>query len=166
MPFALLGGTAIGSGRGEVVTPLMTRGEYWWVVLESPHGLATPEVYREFDALHHGSAANVPEVPDDLMQALRRHDVAKLGAALCNDLQPAAFRLRPELAGALGQGQARLGSRRVLSGPVPPACSCARTGRMPHGWPAGSETTGSGRCRSPRAPCTVPASSPRTSEGR
>ncbi len=32
VPFALLGGTALGSGRGEIVTPLETRGEYWWVV--------------------------------------------------------------------------------------------------------------------------------------
>ena len=36
VPFALVGGTALGTGRGELVTPLMTRGEYWWVVLESP----------------------------------------------------------------------------------------------------------------------------------
>src|SRR4051794_10997452 len=51
VPFALLGGTAIGTGRGETVTPLMTRGEYWWVVLESPRGLSTPQVYRTFDEL-------------------------------------------------------------------------------------------------------------------
>ena len=54
VPFALVGGTAIGTGRGEVVTPLMTRGEYWWVVLESDSGLSTPAVYREFDPLHDG----------------------------------------------------------------------------------------------------------------
>lgn len=119
VPFALVGGTAIGSGRGEVVTPLMTRGEYWWVVLESHQGLSTPAVYRGFDALHHGSPVGPPEIPDALMQALRGHDVADLGAALSNDLQPAALRLRPELARALDQGLVESAHGAILSGSGP-----------------------------------------------
>ena len=55
----------IGSGRGEMVTPLMTRGEYWWVVLpESDEGLSTPAVYREFDALHGEHRGARAELPD------------------------------------------------------------------------------------------------------
>ena len=118
VPFALLGGTAIGSGRGEVVTPLMTSGEYWWVVLESDRGLSTPEVYAEFDAMS-GGHVSAPEIPDALLHALRGHDVADLGAALSNDLQPAALRLRPELGAApeLGAVESALGT--VLSGSGP-----------------------------------------------
>jgi 4-diphosphocytidyl-2-C-methyl-D-erythritol kinase len=119
VPFALVGGTAIGSGRGEVVTPLMTRGEYWWVVLESPVGLSTPAVYREFDALHDGAVVDPPEIPDALMQALRGHDVADLGAALCNDLQRPAFRLRPELEAALERGRLESAYGAILSGSGP-----------------------------------------------
>ena len=100
VPFALVGGTAIGSGRGEVVTPVVVRGDYWWVVLESAVGLSTPAVYREFDAVQDGPALSGPEAPeiaDSLLHALSDHDVEKLGATLSNDLQPAALRLRPEL---------------------------------------------------------------------
>ena len=118
VPFALLGGTAIGSGRGELVTPLMTRGEYWWVILESPQGMSTPAVYREFDAMH-GGPVGEPEIPDALVQALVGHDVVALGAALTNDLQPAAFRLRPELAAALDQGRIEAAFGAVLSGSGP-----------------------------------------------
>jgi 4-diphosphocytidyl-2-C-methyl-D-erythritol kinase len=119
VPFALVGGTAIGSGRGEVVTPLMTRGEYWWVVLESAAGLATPAVYRELDALRPDRSDGDPEIPDALLQALRRHDVAALAASLSNDLQPAALRLRPELRAALDQGPLESALGAVLSGSGP-----------------------------------------------
>jgi 4-diphosphocytidyl-2-C-methyl-D-erythritol kinase len=119
VPFALVGGTAIGSGRGEVVTPVMTRGEFWWVVLESAEGLSTPAVYREFDALHGDAAVPCPEIPDAIMQALRSHDVEGLGAALTNDLQPAALRLRPELALALEEGLLNSAYGALLSGSGP-----------------------------------------------
>ena len=119
VPFALVGGTAIGSGRGEVVTPLMTRGEYWWVVLESADGMSTPAVYREFDVLHEGREVAPPEIPDDLMQALRGHDVERLGASLSNDLQAAALRLRPELGHALEHGRVESAHGAILSGSGP-----------------------------------------------
>ena len=119
VPFALVGGTAIGSGRGEVVTPLMTRGEYWWVVVESEQGLSTPEVYRAFDALHEGRDVGTPELPDQLMQARRGHDVAELGAALSNDLQAAALALRPELAAVLELGRVESAHGALVSGSGP-----------------------------------------------
>jgi len=107
VPFALVGGTAVGSGRGEVVTPLICGGDYWWVVLESSVGLATPEVYRAFDVLAQSRSVPEPEVPAPLLEALRAQDVEKLGAALENDLQPAALHLRPELRSALELGGSR-----------------------------------------------------------
>jgi 4-diphosphocytidyl-2-C-methyl-D-erythritol kinase len=122
VPFALVGGTAIGSGRGEVVTPLLTRGTHWWVVLESPVGLSTPAVYREFDAMQAGADEQRPvdpEIPDRLVGALLAHDVPELGASLSNDLQRAALRLRPELAAALGEGLAASAHGAVLSGSGP-----------------------------------------------
>ncbi|QWZ08361.1 4-(cytidine 5'-diphospho)-2-C-methyl-D-erythritol kinase [Nocardioides panacis] len=119
VPFALVGGTAIGSGRGEVVVPLITVGEYWWVVLESERGLSTPSVYDEFDVLRDGSSVPDPEIPDALMTALRVHDVAALGASLSNDLQVAALRLRPELARALEQGRLESAHGAIVSGSGP-----------------------------------------------
>ena len=119
VPFALVGGTAIGSGRGEVVTPLMTSGDYWWVVLESRVGMSTPAVYGEFDRMHAGASVHDPEIPDALLKALRSHDFEDLGRALSNDLQEAAFRLRPELADALEVGIGNSAYGAVLSGSGP-----------------------------------------------
>jgi 4-diphosphocytidyl-2-C-methyl-D-erythritol kinase len=100
VPFCLTGGTAIGAGRGELVTPVMTRGEYWWVIVPDPDGLSTPAVYGEFDR-QQGQRSRCPvpdpEVPDELLSALAAGDPARLGAALTNDLQPAALSLRPDL---------------------------------------------------------------------
>ncbi|MFI0433719.1 MAG: 4-(cytidine 5'-diphospho)-2-C-methyl-D-erythritol kinase [Candidatus Nanopelagicales bacterium] len=109
--FSLLGGTAIGTGRGERVTSAMARGEYHWVFALSDKGLSTPSVYAECDRLRSGADVAVPRVPDALMEALLAGDAVRLGAALTNDLQPAAISLRPQLdmlieigrdAGALG----------------------------------------------------------------
>jgi 4-diphosphocytidyl-2-C-methyl-D-erythritol kinase len=119
VPFALVGGTAIGTGRGEVVTPAMTRGQYWWVVLESDTGLSTPSVYREFDLMHAGVDVPEPEIPDALMEALRGADVESLGAALSNDLQAPALRLRPELAQVLARGLERSARGAIISGSGP-----------------------------------------------
>ncbi|MCW2810913.1 MAG: ispE [Friedmanniella sp.] len=109
VPFALLGGTAVGSGRGEEVVPALARGTYHWVLAFGHLGLSTPAVYRRFDEL--SPDATVPEIPADLMNALRSGDPRQLGPALSNDLQPAALDLQPRLgllleagleAGALG----------------------------------------------------------------
>ena len=95
VPFALLGGTAVGSGRGEEVTPALARGTYHWVLAFGHHGLSTPAVYRRFDQLSPHPPS--PEIPADLMNALRSGDARQLGAALVNDLQPAAVDLQPRL---------------------------------------------------------------------
>jgi 4-diphosphocytidyl-2-C-methyl-D-erythritol kinase len=102
VPFALLGGTAVGSGRGEQVIPALARGTYHWVLAFGFHGLSTAAVYRHFDDLnpHAGS----PKIPPDLMNALRSGDPRLLGAALSNDLQPAALDLQPQLRTLLETG--------------------------------------------------------------
>ncbi len=90
VPFALLGGTAVGTGRGTELTPALARGDYDWVVALAEVGLSTPAVYRELDRLRAGRVLPEPRVPSALMQALRRGDAESVGALLANDLQPAA----------------------------------------------------------------------------
>jgi 4-diphosphocytidyl-2-C-methyl-D-erythritol kinase len=102
VPFALLGGTAVGSGRGEDVAPALARGTYQWVLAFGHHGLSTAAVYRRFDEL--SPDAQPPVVPPDLMNALRSGDPKLLGAALSNDLQPAALDLQPRLRTVLQTG--------------------------------------------------------------
>jgi 4-diphosphocytidyl-2-C-methyl-D-erythritol kinase len=119
VPFCLVGGTAVGSGRGEAVTPAMTRGGYWWVLAVADDGLSTPAVYREFDRMHARVPAPDPEIPDPLMAALRAGDVEKLGRSLSNDLQRAAFRLRPELEELVGRGLEATAHGALVSGSGP-----------------------------------------------
>jgi 4-diphosphocytidyl-2-C-methyl-D-erythritol kinase len=118
VPFAVLGGTAVGTGRGELVSAAEVRGDYWWVMVGAREGLSTPAVYRGFDELH-GPAAREPTVSQELLDALRTHDVAGLGRSLCNDLQAAALRLRPELAEVLQAGRDAGAAGVLLSGSGP-----------------------------------------------
>ena len=128
VPFALVGGTAIGTGRGEVVVPAMVRGEYWWVVASSSEGLSTPEVYGEFDVLADGGGLGDPDIPDELMEALRAHDLEKLVLALHNDLETAALRLRPSLSDVLSAGVEESALGALLSGSGP-SCLFLCSGR-------------------------------------
>jgi 4-diphosphocytidyl-2-C-methyl-D-erythritol kinase len=102
VPFALLGGTAVGSGRGEQVAPALARGTYHWVLAFGYSGLSTAAVYRHFDQLNPHAAP--PRIPADLMNALRSGDPRLLAAALSNDLQPAALDLQPRLRTVLQTG--------------------------------------------------------------
>lgn len=97
--FPLHGGTAMASGRGEQIAPVLARGTFYWVFAVSEQGLATPAVYAECDRLRERSGERVapPQIDDELMGALRQGDAVALGQALHNDLEPAAFSLRPEL---------------------------------------------------------------------
>ena len=97
--FPLHGGTAMASGRGEQIAPVLARGTFHWVFAVSDRGLSTPAVYAECDRLRErsGEIVPAPEIDADLMGALRQGDAAALGQALHNDLEPAAFSLRPEL---------------------------------------------------------------------
>lgn len=120
VPFSLVGGTAVGTGRGERVSPALARGEYHWVLALADGGLSTPAVYAECDRLRDGRDVPAPVVPAALMQALRTGDPAALGAALHNDLQPAALSLAPDLQRTLevGEGESALGALVSGSGPT------------------------------------------------
>jgi 4-diphosphocytidyl-2-C-methyl-D-erythritol kinase len=102
--FSLVGGTAIGAGRGEQITPALARGQYHWVLALSEDGLSTAAVYHEYDRLTHDRALPEPRVDDDVMAALRSGDSAALGRALRNDLQRATTSLRPDLGDLLEVG--------------------------------------------------------------
>ncbi|WP_262848512.1 4-(cytidine 5'-diphospho)-2-C-methyl-D-erythritol kinase [Mumia quercus] len=111
VPFLLHGGTALGGGRGEEVSPVLVRGRFHWVFAIADRGLSTAAVYAGYDVRHADDPPPMPEVPPALLTALAAGDAAGVGAALSNDLQPVALALRPELqdvfavaeqAGALG----------------------------------------------------------------
>jgi len=124
VPFALLGGTAVGTGRGDELTPALARGRIDWVLVTSPQGgLSTPTVYRRLDELRGevdiGPTRGVPTVDAAVLQALRAGDAGALAAAAHNDLQAAALSLRPDLADVLAAGRAAGAHGGFVSGSGP-----------------------------------------------
>lgn len=97
VPFSICGGVAIGTGRGDQITPALAKGSYNWVLALSGQGLSTPSVYQECDRLREGLSISSPAVSEQLMQALRAGDAKALGKSLTNELQSAACSLRPAL---------------------------------------------------------------------
>lgn len=110
VPFALHGGTAVGAGRGDELTPALARGRFDWVLVLSEQGLSTPEVYGRLDALRaqEGAVADDPpmslDVPLAVLHALRAGDARELAPALLNDLEAAAVIDRPDLGATLIDG--------------------------------------------------------------
>lgn len=128
VPFALHGHTAVGRGRGHLISPAMTMGEYHWALGLRRDGLSTPAVYAAFDALVGEVAPDEPPLDADLMRALRSGDAPALGAALSNDLQPAALELAPHLAETLAVAQDADALGVVVSGSGPTVAALARNG--------------------------------------
>jgi 4-diphosphocytidyl-2-C-methyl-D-erythritol kinase len=123
--FSLLGGTAVGQGRGEQLSPALASGEYHWVLAVADGQLSTPAVYQALDRLR--ASASVPDAPAGpdaldhaLMAGLRSGDSVAVGRALSNDLQAAALSLFPALRKTLSAGQelGALGAIVAGSGPT------------------------------------------------
>ena len=119
VPFCLVGGTAAGSGRGELVSEVVDTGSYWWVVALSGEGLSTPAVFAAFDRWHAAGKVSDPVVSDELLAALAAGDPTRVGAALANDLQDPALDLRPDLARVLALGSRPPALGALLSGSGP-----------------------------------------------
>jgi len=126
--FALLGGTAVGRGRGERLTPALAPAtQYHWVLAFAEGQLSTPKVYAALDRLRAAESAapaaaaqQQPALDAALMTALRSGDAARLGRALSNDLQPAALSIYPALRKTLAAGLelGALGALLAGSGPT------------------------------------------------
>ncbi|MFF9073743.1 4-(cytidine 5'-diphospho)-2-C-methyl-D-erythritol kinase [Streptomyces sp. NPDC014735] len=119
VPFSLVGGAALGVGRGERLTPIEVGGTFHWVFAVADGGLSTPAVYGEFDRLTAGTDVPAPVASPALLDALRTGDTTALAGALGNDLQPAALSLRPALADTLAAGTAAGALAALVSGSGP-----------------------------------------------
>ena len=136
--FAVLGGTAVGRGRGERLTPaLMPAARYHWVLAFADGTLSTPEVYGTLDRLRalNGGAGEPgngaePELSTELMAALRAGDLERLGRSLSNDLQAPAISLFPALRKTLDVGREFGALGALVSGSGPTCLFLARDARQ------------------------------------
>jgi 4-diphosphocytidyl-2-C-methyl-D-erythritol kinase len=145
VPFSLAGGTAMGLGRGELLTQVLARGRYEWVVALADGGLSTPAVYAECDRLRAGSVLPEPRVSDAMMASLRAGDAPGLGGALHNDLQAAAVSLRPSLRQTLETGEEAGALGSLVSGSGPSVVFLARSAE--HAIDIAVALSASGTCR-------------------
>jgi 4-diphosphocytidyl-2-C-methyl-D-erythritol kinase len=156
--FGLLGGTAIGIGRGEQVTPVLTSGKFHWVLAFANGGLSTADVYATCDRMRttgdsrQGKERKVGtvDVPDPtldtaLIAALRSGDPAELGPLLSNDLQSAAISLRPGLRRTLTAGTELGALGAIVSGSGPTCAFLAKNRR--HARDLAASLAGAGVCR-------------------
>lgn len=97
VPFALIGGTAHGTGRGEIVTPVEDNGTWWWVVVFDEVGLSTPSVYAAFDVGEYADRTAPVRVDELRYQLLREADPDTMAVLTRNDLEEPAFDLRRDL---------------------------------------------------------------------
>ncbi|MEP6479626.1 MAG: 4-(cytidine 5'-diphospho)-2-C-methyl-D-erythritol kinase [Rhodoglobus sp.] len=125
VPFAFTGGTAIGTGRGDQLSPALAKGSFQWVLVVADFGLSTPAVYSELDrhrARHSQDifpADAAPSVDANVLQALRAGDPHMLAETLYNDLQAPALHLEPSLAGVLELGEENGALAGIVSGSGP-----------------------------------------------
>jgi 4-diphosphocytidyl-2-C-methyl-D-erythritol kinase len=126
VPFSFHGGTALGTGRGEQLSPVLSRGSYLWVFALADGPLSTPVVYVELDRYRSELPRPKLSEPGELLRALRQSDAAALGHTLANDLQAPAIRLRPSLAPLLEAGRQRGALGAIVSGSGPTCAFLAK----------------------------------------
>ncbi|QYF72189.1 4-(cytidine 5'-diphospho)-2-C-methyl-D-erythritol kinase [Cryobacterium sp. PAMC25264] len=125
VPFAFTGGTAIGTGRGDQLSPALAKGQFHWVLALAEFGMSTPSVYSELDRHRTRHAQDIfpaqvqPTVDADVLQALRAGDPAMLAESMHNDLQAPALQLAPGLGRVLELGEANGALAGILSGSGP-----------------------------------------------
>ncbi|MER5200188.1 4-(cytidine 5'-diphospho)-2-C-methyl-D-erythritol kinase [Streptomyces sp. NPDC002755] len=149
VPFSLVGGTALGTGRGEKLTPLEVGGTFHWVFAMAGRGLSTPSVFREFDRLAEGRDIPEPVPSRHLLDALAGGDPDALAATVSNDLQPAALSLFPELAGTLAAGRTAGALATLVSGSGPTTAFLVRDAGSAE--KVADALRASGTCRAVRA---------------
>lgn len=154
VPFSLVGGAALGTGRGEKLTELPVGGAFHWVFAVADGGLSTPTVFAEFDRLAEGAEIPDPTASPALLDALRTGDTTALAAALTNDLQPAALSLRPSLAATLTAGTDAGALATLVSGSGPTTAFLAKDAESAEA--VAAALIASGTCRTARV-ATSPA---------
>jgi 4-diphosphocytidyl-2-C-methyl-D-erythritol kinase len=94
VPFCISGGTALGEGVGEILTPLPAPPIHHLVVAKPPGSADTGEIYHAFDEAMTESMRSVEPV----VSALRSGGLPALASATGNDLTPVTRNFVPEVA--------------------------------------------------------------------
>jgi len=152
VPFALHGGTALGTGRGEELATVLSRNIFHWVLAFADTELLTPAVFTELDRLRDsGDQERDSERlvgPGPVLAALAAGDAEQLAPLLGNELQAAAVSMQPALRRALRAGVEAGAMAGMVSGSGPTcAFLCASAASAVD---VCTELSGAGVCRTVR----------------
>lgn len=148
VPFALHGGTALGTGRGEELATVLSRDSFHWVLAFADGGLSTPGVYAELDRLRDVGEPPRLDEPGPVLAALAAGDPHRLAPLLGNEMQAAAVSLDPRLRRALRAGAEAGALAGIVSGSGPTCaflCDSAEAAVD-----VGAQLSGAGVCRTIR----------------
>ncbi|OIB01726.1 4-(cytidine 5'-diphospho)-2-C-methyl-D-erythritol kinase [Paenibacillus sp. LC231] len=116
VPFCVTGGTALATGRGEVLTPIPNPPQCWVIVAKPPINVSTAEVYgrlRSDQIQRHPSA-------ERMVEALTQGSFQQMCQSLGNVLEEVTLKMHPEVQ-QLKEGMLKLGADGALmsgSGPT------------------------------------------------
>ena len=132
IPFALIGGTAIGVGKGDDLEPIDDVNQLHWVLVPMDAGLSTPRVYAKLDEIRAARGEDpelvaTPSQPRELISALQFGDAREVAKYLHNDLQEAAVALMPELSITMHAGLAAGALAAMVSGSGPTVAMLAES---------------------------------------
>jgi len=148
VPFALHGGTALGTGRGEELATVLARNTFHWVLAFADGGLSTPKVFGELDRLREVGAPPRLDDPEPVVAALASGDPEQLAPLLGNELQPAALSMKPALRRVLRAGVEAGALAGIVSGSGPTCTFLCRSASS--AVDVGTELSGAGVCRTVR----------------
>lgn len=113
--FGITGGTALGTGRGEIIEKLPDAPAYEICLLIPPQGLSTPSVYRKWDELPDNKKHQHNRKPSLIIKNMlsRTWDDKLFLESLSNDLEEPAFELYPQLR-AIKDSMEKAGCRKAM----------------------------------------------------
>lgn len=98
VPFCLSGGTALGEGIGDLLTPLPAPPNHHLVLAKPLRSADTGEIYRSYDGRQRENPEESPRSAGPVVEALRAGDLDALAGAVGNDLEPVTRGLVPDVA--------------------------------------------------------------------
>jgi 4-diphosphocytidyl-2-C-methyl-D-erythritol kinase len=148
VPFALHGGTALGTGRGEELATVLSRNTFHWVLAFADSELQTPAVYAELDRLREGGEPPRLDEAGPVLAALAAGDPEQLAPLLGNEMQAAAVSLDPALRRTLRAGVEVGALAGIVSGSGPTCAFLCRSADS--AVDVGTQLSGAGVCRTVR----------------
>ena len=93
VPFFIMESSAVGRGRGELLSPIKSRLHGWVVVLKPKFAISTADAYRAIDREKRPPLAR--NAINLTIDAVRKGDITRL--SIYNDFESVAARMHPQI---------------------------------------------------------------------